>query len=362
MTQLGYITLCRTAVSADGWYHIMPVGEYPAVAHGPDGKTTRITEVIDATALARIMADFEARRRDPEWPGYLVCQEHFSQDEDKSSEAYGWARELQVRNGPGVPERERGVWARIEKTELGERVIGTVYKFFSAVNSLERIDGDRMRPINIDDIGLTNKPAFRNLVPAMHRDRNDKETTMLDRIRELFAKHKITLADNADEQVVVTALDAALGASAQVPDLTQRAETAEHRVVELEKAETERKADDFVAKHKDKVKDEGKLRALFVEHRELADEMIVLIKDQPAKPAQKVLHRDGAGTPDGQAAAGNTDADADAAEKRAARSREQTEYVQQIRSVHHLPTFDAAWTMARRIKPELFKEEKPAAE
>jgi len=355
MIQRGFMVFCRVSVpDSDGWYHIMPMGEFEAVATGPDGKPKRVTEVIDDLALTRIMADFTAKSADPEWQGYLVGKEHFSQDPDNTSEAYAWAKEIQVRNSADTEERERGIWARLEKTPLGEPVIGTVYKFFSAVNNMEHIAGKRYRPIDIDDIGLTNKPFFKTLVPAMHRDRNQEEGShMLTKLMTLLAKHKVTLADGADEdaalEAVGTAFHRATETSTQITTVTARAETAEARVLELETADLGRQADEFVAKHKAKVTDEAKLRELYMTHREAAEGMIGLLKE-PTGPQPRTLHRGDGKQPEGSPTA-------DDAAKAAARQRERQEYVDQVKVQHRLPSNAIAWQMAQTLKPELFAEE-----
>jgi len=285
---------------------------------------------------------------DPDWPGYLVGQEHFAHDADKATEAYAWARELELRNDPNLPERQRGIWARLHKTPLGEQTIGSVYKYLSAVTDLQAISGNRMRPVSIDDIGLTNKPAYKTLVPAMHRDRPPEEnSTMLDTLRKLLAKHRISLADDVGEDAALQAVDTALAGIADVAALKTRAETAEHRVAELEQAEVERKADEFVAKHKAKVSDEAKLRKLYIEHREAAEGMIEIVNEPDSGDKTLTLHRQDGKTPDGSPA-GETP------EQARHRAQEQEDYVAQVQKDMSLKTRAEARALAEVRKPELF--------
>jgi len=345
MSKLMIKVMNRAVWGVDGdWYHIIPMGEFPdMIGHRRDGKTIRFVEVIDQAAVDAIMADFRNKAQDAEWPGYLVGKEHYAQDNDGTTEAYAWARELRLSAGPEIPERERGIWARFVKTPLGEQAIGTVYKFCSCVNPLEHIDGDRYRPVAIDDIGLTNKPAHTTLVPAMHRDRNpEEESDMLDRLRKLLAKHKVTVADDAGEDAALEAVDTALtGTAQQVSDLTQRATTAEHRVTELEDADLDRRADAFVAQHKDRFGDPARLKARFKADPQGTAELVAGLKPPEQQPAQRVLHRQDGRTPE-QIAAGD--------DKRVEREA----FLDDVKARHKLTTRAAAWEIAAKEKPDLF--------
>ncbi len=390
MIKLRALHTIPAAVTAgdEGWYHIIPIGEHTIVAHDLDGKQHIVTEIVDHIAISRIMAAHTALAADPEWPGYLVAKEHFSQQANGSTEAYAWGLEIQPRMDDPDP-RARGLWLRAKKTALGAGAIGSVYKFFSTVNNLEPVDGrqNAYRPIDIEDIGLTNKPAYRTLMPARHsavagpspsvratpvspKNKQEEPTAMLEKLKTLLARHKVQLAADAGEDAIVTAIDTAIAAAATVPDLTQRvtkaehrattletadvgaltvrAETAEARVAALEKADLERRADTFVAQHSALIKDPAAVRELYLKSPESADALIAQIKP-PADPAaaQRVLHRANATTPDRSPAAAANEADA-------RRDRERNDYVEKLRAEHRLPSRSAAWALASQLRPELF--------
>lgn len=340
--------LNRATWGVDGdWYHIMPMGEFRNMSGlKPGGKQIRFTEIVDREAIERVMAAYRERAADPEWPGYLVGKEHYSQENAGTTEAYAWAKELEIRDDAGVPVRARGIWAKFVKTPLGEQAIGSVYKFCSCVNPLEHIDGDRYRPVAIDDIGLTNKPAHKTLVPAMHRDRNMEEGNMLEKLRALLAKHRVSLAADADEDAALGAVDTALtGTATKVSELTERAATAEHRVTELEEADLERRADAFVAQHKDRFGDPEKLKARFKADPAGTEELVGGLKPAEAKDAQRVLHRAGGKTPDG---------DPGSVDTAAAKRVEREAFLDEVKARHKVSTRAAAWEIAAVEKPELF--------
>jgi hypothetical protein len=349
--------------AAEGWYHLMPMGEHPGVMTGKGGKREETIEVIDAEAVDAMMAAHRTLAGgQTDWPGYLVDIEHLSRRQDGSTAAYAWGVELEARTGTDIPENERGIWVKLHKTPLGEQAIGTVYKFLSAVNLMENIGGNRWRPVSIEDIGLTNRPAYKTLVPAEHRDRNNNEedSDMLDKLKALLAKHSITVVDDTGEDGIVTALETAMHTMAadaaqlvvvvaqHTADKAKLA-TAEHRVQELEKAELDREADAFVAEHKDRFSDTAKLRELFIAHREAAREMVGIIK-VPVAPveekATRVLHRAEGSTPEREAS------DTAAAQ----RDAEQRAYVSQV-AVEHRCSHVQAWHIAAQRRPELFTEQ-----
>lgn len=381
--------MAEDLAAGEGWYHIIPIGEHKIVAYDAADKPQIITELVDQVAVDRIMAAHAALAGDPEWPGYLVGREHESQDPDGSTEAYAWGLELATRIDDPDP-RARGIWMRAKKTALGQQTIGSVYKFFSTVNNLEPVEGRAAtyRPIDIEDVGLTNKPAYRTLKPARHSaaagsdvratrmspSNNPQEELMLEKLKLLLARHKVELAADAGEDAVREALETALTAAAGVPDLTQRvtkaehrlqeldkadvgqlttrAETAEARVKELETADLERRADVFVAQHSALIKDPKAVRDLYIKSPDSAEAMLGQIKpppppDQGADGKARVFHRADATPPDRSPTAGDQDADRQL-------DHDRETYVQQLKAEHRLPSWSAAWALASQLRPEMF--------
>lgn len=335
--------------AADGWYHLMPLGEQPGFAVRPDGSRKPIVEVVDETSLHRIMAAYEAAKADPHWPGYLVGREHYSQEPDGSTEALAWATELQVRNTADVPERERGIWARLSKTPLGEAQIGSVYKYLSTVNRLELIAANRYRLIDIDDIGATNKPAFTTLVPAMHKaGAQTEEDPNMEKLKALCAKHNIMVPDGADEDAMLELLSAALAkgitAEAEKETAMNRATAAETELAGIRQAKLEADADAFVAQHKAVIKDLAAVRTQFIANRTATEALFAGLK--PAGDAAPVvLHRRDAQRPAG------------AVTPEPNRDAERQEVLDQVKARHKGINNSQAWALAASLKPELFREE-----
>lgn len=373
----GWMDESRPVAGAqDGWYHVAPIGDVPGVAilPGDHGAAVPVIQVIDAIALARIEADFRQKSADPLWPGYLVGREHYAQEADGNSEAFGWAKKLEIRNSADLPERERGIYVFVEKTALGEGVIGSVYKFFSPVFSLSRADGlpltpdnplkpgERMRTVAIDDFGLTNKPRFKTLVPALNRDGNTEETTMIDKIKALCSANGIALPDGADENAVLAALGEALkagkGAKEETAAAVCRATAAEGKLQVIEAAQLEADAEAFVVRNKLVIKDSAAVKAQFCTNRAGTEALFAGLKPaveiNPGASTARVLNRTDGKTPPG----GVTDTDQ---ERATARNRDRQEFVTKVKAENNLPTNAAAWQLAATLKPELFREEAAAA-
>lgn len=150
---------------ADGWFHVVPLGEF---AH-PSG----VVQVIDDRAAKEIVNRFAAKAATPNFAGLHVGEEHFYYDTDKSTQAFGWAKQL--------ANRADGVWAQIDWTDLGKQAIEHKrFKFVSPVwdpkkNQTEVIGNRvgkspvRLRPLEIDTLGLTNNPNLRGMVPLTNR-------------------------------------------------------------------------------------------------------------------------------------------------------------------------------------------------
>lgn len=140
----------RFRLPPDGWWHLVPIGEYP---HPESG----LSQVLDREALHEIVNRFT--------PGTLVDFDHFSYDPSKSSEASGWIDQVEL--------REDGIWAKGRWSDVGEKaLVNGRYRFVSPVwlpRDLVRLDGNRVRPTRLDSAGLTNQPNLRGMAPIVNR-------------------------------------------------------------------------------------------------------------------------------------------------------------------------------------------------
>jgi len=347
MKNRAYYVCNRAMVPEEGgWYHITPFGEFPGFLGGAEPKP--ITQVCDAEAMALMMSAWQRQRQSPDWPGYLVSREHFAHQPDQSSEAAAWAPELKVVLD-GDPARA-GLWARYEKTDLGEQIIGTRYKYATVVANVEHIDTDRYRLVELVDIGLTNKPQLKTLVPAQNRDRHiEEDSDMLDKLRTLLG-----LAGNAGEDAVLAQIGTVVNRATEAATLqTQLAAVTVERD-ELSTAALNREADAFVEAHGDAFTEPDKARVFFVANRAAAEEMVGLLKT-PQETTKRVLNRGDGSTPKDAGAA-------DEAALVANRQREQRQALNRVKLERGITSNMIAWPIARSENPELFNNETPAAE
>ncbi|HEX3857683.1 MAG TPA: phage protease [Verrucomicrobiae bacterium] len=138
---------------ADGWYQIETPGEHPNAKGG-------VVQVIDAAAISSIVNRFNqdasdyARKHGVPFPGMLIDHEHFRHDLDKETRAYGWLLKMENRNG--IP------FGEIRWTGVGQQSVDDgEYRFFSSEydpEDLVRLGGDKVRPMRLAGLTLTNQP------------------------------------------------------------------------------------------------------------------------------------------------------------------------------------------------------------
>ncbi len=137
---------------ATKWHLIVPRGEF---SH-PSG----VVQVIDDAAVSAMASAFDPKRR------ILVDFDHYSDLTNAQrekvqeagiqlpSEAAGWVTAVQA--------SEKGLLGQIETTPAGqERLANKEYRFLSPVwrrSDCDRLGSDRVRPLVLSKVGLTNEP------------------------------------------------------------------------------------------------------------------------------------------------------------------------------------------------------------
>jgi len=148
---------------AGEWIHVVPFGRYPH----PD---TGIVQVIDERAARSMVNRFNEEAQEPNFPGLLLDQDHFSADPNKSSEAYGWITELEL--------RDDGIWGRVRWTDVGEAAAGSGrYRLVSPTwmpQDMETLSKNEKRPLRLHSVALTNAPNMRGMVPVSNRNTNNE--------------------------------------------------------------------------------------------------------------------------------------------------------------------------------------------
>jgi hypothetical protein len=295
---------------ADGWYQAAPVGEW---LH-----QSGLVQVIDEAALAAMTRRNQVERGLGNWPGLLVDYDHFSLEAGRASEAAGWATELAARGD--------GLWAKIRWTDSGEAAVrGGRYRLLSPVfDEVESLGGNRVRPVHLLRLALTNDPNLRGMTPLSNRE---TERTSMDKVKALLG-----LAAEAAE-------DAVLGAVEQLKNRAGELDAAN-------RALSEELAASDLARFEKVIKPEKReeWKAALLRNRKEALALLEGIREQAM--TERLHNRAGAATPTGEAWA--------AAEERAAKQRAAVKE----RQAQLGCSFDAAWRTTRAEKPALFRDVK----
>jgi phage I-like protein len=189
---------------ADGWYQIEPKGEHPNLAAG-------VVQVIDDQATQSIVKQFNedaAAGKLRHGNEMLIDHEHFSDQPDQETRAYGWLQELQ--------NRADGIYGRVRWTKTGrEAVDGGDYRFFSTEyegKDLQPVKSpigngksemQKMRPLRLGGLSLTNMNNNRGQKPITNRDpKGVAEKTQRTKTMNTVAI-KLGLAADAVEEIVL---------------------------------------------------------------------------------------------------------------------------------------------------------------
>lgn len=152
----------------DGMYMIEPAGEHLE-------REGRVIQVIDSSAIASIVENFNAAAQDPSFSGMLIDHEHFKHDLEKETIAYGWLMRLQG--------RADGIYGQIRWTSTGQAAVdGGDYRFFSTeydpedLEVLSDTEPKRVRPLKLDGLTLTNAPNNKMGRPITNRGSGESTT------------------------------------------------------------------------------------------------------------------------------------------------------------------------------------------
>ncbi len=152
----------------DGWYQIEAKGKHPNRAAG-------LVQVIDDEAATAIVKRFNADANANQLrhgSEMLIDHEHFSDQEDQETRAYGWLTKLE--------NREDGIYGQIRWTATGKPAVdGGDYRFFSTEynpKDLKVLNADKknpklknVRPLRLDGLTLTNMHNNRGQRPITNR-------------------------------------------------------------------------------------------------------------------------------------------------------------------------------------------------
>ena len=277
----------------DGWYQLAPLGEFP---HGGAG----INQVIDADACTRMVAAFEnSRSKSENFPGLLIDFDHFSLDAEKHSEAAGWIADLQFRNAESP-----GLYAKIRWSDIGETSVkGGRYRFLSPVwakADCEDLGENRLRPVRLLNAAVTNDPNLKGILPLSNRstdnpgdypspfentssykDPNLTPEELMKAIVNALLK-KLDLPPEANAEVIQSAIEN-ITPPGEVEALLNRAEAAESKINDLEKAQLEADADSFLDEHAAVIENRDEVRAQFIENRAVTESLFKTLRPPKAE-------------------------------------------------------------------------------
>ncbi|MBQ6329329.1 MAG: hypothetical protein IJI35_09975 [Kiritimatiellae bacterium] len=252
------------------WFQTFPpYGRYP-VGGTVKGAADDAVFVFDEAAAKAVMDAFKAAAKNPEWPGVLVDEEHYSLDSSKSSAAMAWAKDIRQEN-------DGSIWTRWEFTPKGRELWESKTLLNRSPAFACARNGKEYRPVELKSIAMTNTPHFSKLstlaaARAAEVNNNKGEIHM----KKLMAE--LELAENASE-------DAAVAACKALKDRVSAATKAkDEALAECRKM----KCDAFIEANKAKIADVAACREAYMANPESAEKLIAACKAPEAK-TQTVL-------------------------------------------------------------------------
>ncbi len=304
----------------DGWYQLAPLGEFPHAAAG-------VTQIIDESACQHMVTAFETVKNSAgNFPGLLIDFDHFSLDAEKRSEAAGWITDLKLISpseaDPKLATNNQqlatgkspaGLYASIRWSDTGEAAVkGGRYRFLSPVwakSDCEDLGNDQFRPVRLLNAAVTNDPNLKGILPLSNSrtgaptgrpsfdsspldESQNKETHMQPVIDALL--NKLNLPADTAQDAILTAIG-----NMATPDetvaLTNRAETAETSLADLQTAQLETDADAFLEANADLIENRAEVRAQFIENRDTTEAVFKNLKEpkpvaEPPADTRRPLH------------------------------------------------------------------------
>jgi phage I-like protein len=319
---------------ADGWYQIMPFGEFPVTMDdvGPDGKpfVRRLVQVCDTASASQMLNRFAAESATPEFAGMLVDFDHFSHDTDKSSRAAGWAMALE--------NRADGLYAQIRWSASGEGAVkGGDFRFISPVfdfATAEQLGGGRVRPVRMLNMAVTNDANMKGRMrPLTNRGGGTAEAPQ-GKDPNMALKESLCQVLGLPPE---TADDAVMAKVQELANCAKETPALKNRVADLEHKELETAVEKDLEDHKAVIANRDDVKAQLLANRE--GTLKVLKSLRPAAPEQTLPNRAGNTLPDG-AAAVTEDAPADQA--RAATILNRTHEIRKTTKVSFSRAFEMA--------------------
>lgn len=252
------------------WFQTFPpYGRYP-VGGTVKGAAKDAEFVFDEAAAKAVVESFRNAAKDPQWPGILVDEEHYSLDRSKSSAAMAWAKDIRQ-------EPDGSLWTRWEFTPKGRELWESKTLLNRSPAFACARDGKDYRPVQLLSIGMTNTPHFKELSNlAAARAAEVKNNKGEIHMKKLMVE--LGLAEDASEDAAVAACKA----------LKEKASAAEKSAADALAECRKMKCDAFIEANKAKIADVAACREAYMANPESAEKLIAACKAPEAKP-QTVL-------------------------------------------------------------------------
>jgi phage I-like protein len=325
----------QTGKSGECWYHLVPIGRFPGVIELSPGREIEVIQDIDAAAIAALANSFGGK--------ILVDFEHRSTLPNGDTTAAAWLTKVEA--------RENGLWGLFEFSDVGKPAVENKrYRFLSPELGVDASgvskDGDTVRPVALESVGLTNRPNLKTLTPLSNKepdaqgvqnaaDMAGKENTMKEIITALG------LPDNAEMPAVLNAVKALQSQAKELP-------AVQNRLAALQKKELESEVEKDLVKFAPVIQNREEVKAQLIANRDAALKILSALKPAPEEKGKTVHNRADAKTPESPGLPTGKAAAQDALVKQI-RNRDKCDY-------------KTAFNSARREKPELFQEEKSQEE
>lgn len=253
------------------WFQTFPpYGRYPVGGTVKDAADDAVF-VFDEAAAKAVMDAFKAAAKNPEWPGVLVDEEHYSLDSSKSSAAMAWAKDIRQEN-------DGSIWTRWEFTPKGRELWESKTLLNRSPAFACARNGKEYRPVELKSIAMTNTPHFSKLstLAAARAAEVNKDKKGEIHMKKLMAE--LGIAEDASEDAAVAACKA----------LKEKASAAEKSAADAIAECRKMKCDAFIEANKAKIADEAACRAAYMANPENAEKLIAACKAPEAK-TQTVL-------------------------------------------------------------------------
>ena len=326
-----------------GRYMVAHKGDHPVIHAG-----SRLIQRVDDLAVDTMVNRFNAQKAAEPSFEMLVDRDHFANNADLPSEAYGWLTALENRNG--------NLYGEIRWTDIGKQAVeNRRYRFLSPEwfpQDCETVEANIIRPLQLARVSVTNGNNIKSNAPLVNRNeqppKGGKESTMMDYKAEFLAL--LGLAADATEAKILEAKTAiANRLKVDVTAIENRATAAEGKVAEYAKKELDGKVEKALADFAGVIQNRDAMKTSLA-----ADYEKTLAVLQSLKPVQEAA----ASGPVMNRAAGSPPATENGnADDKGAKQRDLVETIKNRESLKagKVISFERAWELARLEQPVLFK-------